>query len=160
MFCVFVCHVVSIPKCIASYVQCSLGRIWEVYTCFDTKSFWHKWKSILTETHIKSIRYKQKSFRSKSELEEISQWKSFHLCIAYVSYWSKECHSRRRKIMFARRSRNFFHLLNSVNFFCETSLIRRKVRWASQCNKSSSIALQFLAWKFYNNFRLPGMVKL
>ena len=28
-------------------MQCSLTWIWEVYTRFDTKLFWHKWKSIL-----------------------------------------------------------------------------------------------------------------
>ena len=72
------CHVVSIPNCILSYVQCSLGRIWEVFfrykvistqteVDFDThlKSIWHK---------LKSIWYKLRLFRSKSELhvEEIS----------------------------------------------------------------------------------------
>ena len=34
------------PKVIASHVQCCLGRTWEVYSCFDTKSFRLKWKSI------------------------------------------------------------------------------------------------------------------
>ena len=46
------------------------------------------------DTHLKSIQYKLKSFRSKSELEEIFQWKSFNLRIAYDSYRSKECQSK------------------------------------------------------------------
>ena len=64
-------HVVTIPNCILLYVQCSLGRIWEVYfrykviltqmeVDFDThlKSIWQK---------LKSIWYKLRSFHGKSE---------------------------------------------------------------------------------------------
>lgn len=52
----------------------------QVYGHFDTKSLRYrssryKWKSNW---------YKLKSFRTKSKLEDISQWNSFHLCIAYV----------------------------------------------------------------------------
>ena len=47
-----ICHVVFVPKCIASYVQCSLGWIWEVYAHCGTKLFRHKWKAI--STHILS----------------------------------------------------------------------------------------------------------
>ena len=85
-------------KCIASYVQCSLGRIREVCGCFDTnvgqfkthlKSIWYK---------LKSIQYKLKLFRSKRKLEKISQWDSFlGLPITYDGYRSKEFHHRRKK---------------------------------------------------------------
>ena len=86
-------RVIRLPCCIDPKVQCMCNAVWDgfqVYACFDTKSFWHKWKLILI--HIlsrfdkrRSIRYKLKLFQSKSELAEIHvyQWKSFHVCIAY-----------------------------------------------------------------------------
>ena len=105
-------HVVSIPNCITSHVQCSLGQIWEVYACFITTLLTQM--EVNFDTHVKSIPhklksiwYKLKSFRSKSELEEISQCKCFPVRIANDSYRWQECHPRRRKMMFVWRSQTF-----------------------------------------------------
>ena len=67
---------VLIPKCIASYVQCGLGRISSVrlfrYKVVSTQM------EVDFETHLMSIRHKRRSIRyklkplkSKSELAEI-----------------------------------------------------------------------------------------
>ena len=47
---------------------------------FDKSILIHIWSRF---NKLKLIRYKLKSFCSKSELEEIFQWKSFHIHIAY-----------------------------------------------------------------------------
>ena len=107
--------------------HCTCNAVWEgferftlvsIQSCFDTNGSRFQYTSKVDSTHWNQ--YKLKSFRSKSELGEISQWKSFHVRIANESYWSKEWHPRRRKIMFVWRSRNFFRLPDSMG--SQTSL--------------------------------------
>ena len=67
----------------ASHVQCCLGRTWEVYSCFDTKSFRHKWKSI--SIHILS--------RFDTNLNQFDEnmkvcHKNFPLLIASHYHWT------------------------------------------------------------------------
>ena len=147
-------HVVSIPKCIASYVQCSLGQIWVVYARFNTKSLQSSQMEVDFDRHLKLIWYKLKSFRSKSEQKEISQESLFIFTSHMIAI--ERMSSHKEKSYVCLEVLELFPLAEYAELLLWNKPNLKEVRRASQWNRSSIIAWQFWAWKFYNNFRRWG----